>query len=61
MWGLPTIRVVATRFGIAQKDVITICEDTNDLDYSVGIRVHSGHYVFPNIGDYLVEYMGEIE
>ncbi len=61
MWGLPTVRMIATRFGIAQKDVITICEDTGGLDYSIGIRVHSGYGVFSNIGDYLVEYVGEVE
>ena len=61
MWGLPTIRKIATKFGIAQKDVMIICEDANGLNYNVGIRVHSGYYVFPNIGDYLVEYVGEIE
>lgn len=61
MWGLPTVRMIATKFGIAQKDVIALCEDTNDLDYNVGIRVHSGYGVFSAVGDYLVEYAGEIE
>jgi hypothetical protein len=61
MWGLPTIRMIATKFGIAQKDVITLCEDVGDLEYNVGIRVHSGYGVFPTVGDYLVEYVGEIE
>ena len=61
IWGLPTVRMIATRFGIAQKEVITLCEDIDDLDYNVGIRVHSGYGVFSVIGDYLVEYAGEIE
>lgn len=61
MWGLPTIRMIARRFGVAQKEVIQICEDVRDIEYNVGIRVHSGYGVFSRIGDYLVEYIGEIE
>lgn len=61
MWGLPTIRMIAKRFGIRQKQIITICEDTEDIEYNIGIRTHSGYGVFSTIGDYLVEYVGEIE
>lgn len=61
MWGLPTVRMIATRFGIAQKEVLDICEDRSLLEYNVGIRTHSGIGKFPTIGDYLVEYIGEIE
>ncbi|MCK4819785.1 hypothetical protein KA005_28725 [bacterium] len=61
MWGLPTIRMIATRFGIPQKQILDICEDTRDIEYNIGIRTHSGFGVFSTVGDYLVEYVGEIE
>jgi hypothetical protein len=61
VWGLPTVRVIATKFGIAQKDVLEICEDRSLLEYNIGIRTHSGYGVYSAIGDYLVEYVGEIE
>ena len=53
---LPTIRDVAKKFRMKQANVLYLIEDIDELEYNVGFAVGSGHYEYPMIGDYTVEY-----
>jgi hypothetical protein len=54
----PTVRQLARKFRITQEALLTLVEDTEELDYNIGIMIRGagvGYYVYDNIGDYTVE------
>lgn len=52
---LPTVRQLARQFGMRQRDVLTLVEDTDAL-YNIGVQVSGcGAFVYGRIGDYTVE------
>lgn len=57
---LPTIRDLSRRYILSQKTILQMVEDSDCLDFNIGIRVGSGIGEFRRIGDYTVEWAGDI-
>ena len=57
---LPTVRQLAKRYRMSQGKILTLIEDADDLDYNVAIATGSAMVDYDNIGDYTVEFCGDI-
>lgn len=54
-----TVRELARRFHVKQFEILLVCDDCDELEPAVGIKVGSGYFEFESVGDYIVEYYGE--
>ncbi len=57
----PTVRELARRLRVTQMAVSDAVEDSELLDLIVGIRVNGAAGGFARVGDYRVEWVGEID
>jgi hypothetical protein len=53
----PTVREIAKRFKTTQNSIISIAEDSEELDLIVGMRCGNGMGEFDNKGDYKIEHL----
>lgn len=55
---LPTIRFLARKYHLSHRDMLTLVEDADMLDYNIGIQISGyGSTTYGRVGDYTVEYM----
>lgn len=55
----PTVRELARRYRVRQRDVVDALEDHGDVCMNIGISIGDGVYEHESIGDYNFEWMGE--